>query len=169
MRKSSLLPIALIISVFLVLPVAFFLLNSKNTDGVVRGAKTKSDSKGIIVKVSSNYGTWEMSKYLCKTKEECLASLASGKSLDTTGGGIVENYDVFISYTSDWDNYSYLKVFIKPAWGSQARQFIASYPQGFSSVSVDSISSEGSKINVILVPLGRLDDSSVEVAKFTDF
>jgi len=169
MKKSSLLPIAFIVSTFLVLPIAFWFLNSKNTDGVVGGAKTKSDSKGIIVKVSSNYGTWEMSKYLCKTKEECLSSLISGKSLDITGGGIVEDQDVSILYTSDWDDYSYLKIFIKPAWGSQARQFIASYPQGFSSVLVDTISSEGSEINVILVPLDRLNDTSVEVAKFTDF
>ncbi|MFZ2664398.1 MAG: hypothetical protein WAX66_03480, partial [Patescibacteria group bacterium] len=151
MRKSSFLPLALIISIFLVLPVAFWFFNSKVDEGIVRGAKTKSDSKGVIVKVSSGYGTWEMSKYLCKTKEECLFSTSSGKSLDKIGGGVVESQDVAILHDPSWKDYSFLKIFIKPAWGSQAGQFTASLIQSSSrdQISIESISSSDYEYSVV--------------------
>lgn len=169
MRKSSFLPLALILFVFLILPVAFWFFNSKVDEGTVRGAKIKSDSQGIVIKVSSNYGTWEMSKYLCKTKDECLLSLTSGKSLDKVGGGVVENQDVAILYDSSFKDYSFLKVFIKPAWGSQARKFIASSVQNSSQVSIEDILSNDYEYSVVIIPTSSLENSLEDIARFTDF
>lgn len=169
MRKSSFLPLALILCVFLILPVAFWFFNSNVDKGDVQGAKVKSDSKGVIIKVSSNYGTWEMSKYLCKTKDECLLSLTSGKSLDTIGGGVVENQDVAILYDESFKEYSFLKVFIKPAWGSQARNFTASSIRGSSQSSIENISSNDSVYNVVIIPVSSLENSLEDIARFTDF
>jgi hypothetical protein len=168
MRKTSFLPLALILCVFLILPVAFWFFNTKVDKGTVQGAKVKSDSRGVIIKVSSNYGTWEMSKYLCKTKDECLLSLTSGKSLDKVGGGVVENQDVAILYDQSFKDYSFLKVFIKPAWGSQARNFTASSIQG-SPISIDNVSSNNSEYNVVIIPMSSLENSLEDIARFTDF
>jgi len=169
MRKTSFLPLALIICVFLILPVAFWFFNTRVDKGSVRGAKIKSDSKGVIVKVSSNYGTWEMSKYLCKTKDECLLSLTSGKSLDKVGGGVVENQDVAVLYDQSFKDYSFLKVFIKPAWGSQARNFTASSIQDLSKISVENISSNDYEYSVVIIPMSSLENSLEDIARFTDF
>jgi hypothetical protein len=169
MRKTSFLPLALILLVFLILPVAFWFFNSKVDKGTVQGAKVKSDSKGVIIKVSSNYGTWEMSKYLCKTEDECLLSLTSGKNLDMVGGGVVENQDVAILYNDSFKDYEFLKVFIKPAWGSQARKFIASSIQGSPQMSIENISSNDYEYNVVFIPIKSLENSLEDIAKFSDF
>lgn len=169
MRKSSFLPLALILCVFLILPVAFWFFNSKIDEGTVQGAKVKSDSKGVIIKVSSNYGTWEMSKYLCKTKDECLLSLTSGKSLDTVGGGVVENQDVAILYDQSFKDYAFLKVFIKPAWGSQARNFNAFSIQNFSQIFIQNIFDNNSEYSVVIIPMSSLENSLEDIARFTDF
>ena len=69
MKKSNLIPLILVVSTFLILPIAFFFFNSKN-GGNVQGAKTEANKKGIILKITSNDGTWDMTKYLCTTKDE---------------------------------------------------------------------------------------------------
>lgn len=168
MRKSSLIPLALIISVFLILPIAFWFINSKNSNENVQGVKTRSDVKGVIVKVYSNYGTWDMAKYICKTKEECLSSLVSGKNLDTTSGGVVEEHFVTIEYSQDWNNYEFLKVFVKPGWGSQTRTFKTSVLGGVSGVSVNRVSSGGANYDVILIQLNNIGGELLEAASFSD-
>jgi hypothetical protein len=51
MKKSNLIPLVLVVSTFLILPVAFFFLNSKNS-GNVQGVKTQASKKGIILKIT---------------------------------------------------------------------------------------------------------------------
>ena len=51
MKKSNLIPLILVVSTFLILPIAFFFFNSKN-GGNVQGAKTEANKKGIILKIT---------------------------------------------------------------------------------------------------------------------
>ncbi|NMB91801.1 hypothetical protein GYA37_03050 [candidate division WWE3 bacterium] len=169
MRKSSFLPLALIVCTFLMLPVAFWFFNSKTNEGIVRGVETKSNLNGVVVKISSRYGTWEMSKYLCKSKEECLFSVSSGKSLDKVGGGVVENQDIEISYDQAWKDYSFLKVFVKPAWGSQAGQFNASIIKNSSQMSIESVSVDNYEYNIVIIPLEDLKNHLEGVIRFSSF
>ncbi len=168
MKKTSLLPLVIIVATFLIIPIAFWFYSSKDSEGNIQGAKTKSDTPGIIVKIKSNNGTWDLNKYLCVNKEECLESLISGRSLETTSGGIVEGKYITIKYTSDWDSYEYLKVFVKPGWGSTIRKFNASLVSSVSGVYIESFTYGGLDYDVVLVPIKSIENTLLEVSEFSD-
>jgi len=167
MKKSNLIPLVLVVSTFLILPIAFFFLNTKN-GGNVQGAKTQANKKGIILKISSGNGTWDMMKYFCKTKDECLTSLFSGKIIDTTSGGIVEDSNVTVDYSSDWTNYEFIKVFVKPGWGSSTRTFKVTSAGVIPNVTIEKVTYGGINYNVILVPLNSVNGELLEAASFSD-
>ncbi len=168
MKKTSLLPLVIIVATFLIIPIAFWFLTSKNSDGNIQGAKTKGDSAGVIVNIKSSQGTWDLNKYLCKSEKECLESLVAGKSLETISGGVVENKLITIKYASDWDSYEFLKIFVKPGWGSTLRKFDASLVNGVSEVYMESFVYGESDYDVVLVPIKNIKDTLLEVATFSD-
>ena len=167
MKKSNLIPLVLVVSTFLMLPIVFFFLNSKN-GGNVQGTKTQANKKGIVLKITSNYGTWDMTKYFCKTKDECLTSLFSGKIIDTTSGGVVEGSHVTVDYSPEWTNYEFIKVFVKSGWGSSTRTFKVSAMGAVPDVTVEKVTYGGVSYNVVLIPLSSVNGVLLEVASFSD-
>ncbi len=168
MKKSSLVPLIVIVATFLVIPIVFWALTFKKTDENIQGARTKIGAAGVLVKINSTYGTWDMAKYLCKTRDECLESLVSGKILETTSGGGVEDQFVSVRYTKDWDSYEFLKMFVKPGWGSSVRKFYASLTENISRSFVENFTYNGMDYEVVIVPVKGIGDTLLEVAKFSD-
>jgi len=168
MKKSNLIPLVLVISTFLILPIAFFFLNSKNLNGNVQGLKTQANKKGILLKITSNYGTWDMTKYFCKTKDDCLTSLFSGKIIDTTSGGVVENSFVTVEYSPEWNNYEFIKVFVKQGWGTSTRTFKAEDASVIPGVTIEKFTYGGTNYNVVLIPLTSVTGELLEAASFSD-
>jgi hypothetical protein len=150
------------------LPVGFWFLTSQYSKDNVRGITTKSSSKGIIIQVDSNFGTWELNKYLCKTMDECLLSLTSGKALETIGGGDVVNKDLIIEYSPDWNDYTLLKVYVKSGWGSQSRDFSASLISSNFDFSIKKINSNNTTYDVVILPVESVSSGLLKVARFTD-
>ena len=121
MRRSSVLPLIIIIATFLVIPVAFWIINFQKSDTDIKGANT--GSSGMVIKIKSEGGAWDMSKFLCVDTNECVESLTSGKVLDKTSGGGIQEQEVGVVYSSNWDQYKYIKIFVEPGWGSADRVF----------------------------------------------
>jgi len=161
MKKGSLLPVALIVIVFIILPLSFWYF-SNSSDKNIRGAKTL-DLVGVVVEVTSS-GTWNLSGYLCNTVEGCLSSLDSGEKVKTSGGGKGEGREVSIEYSNRWDEYGFVKVFVKPGWGSDSGGFEIEEFGGTTSSSAHEI--EG--VSVAIVPIEDIKSGVFETVKFSD-
>jgi len=70
MSKRSIFPAILIFVVFMVVPVAFWIISTNKNSEDVKGAKT--GISGAVIKIISKNGSWDMYKYLCKDSTECL-------------------------------------------------------------------------------------------------
>lgn len=168
MRKSSLIPLVVIVSLFVIVPAAFWVINSKSSNENVQGATIKSDVKGVLVKIDSKFGNWDMVKYLCKDKETCETSLISGKGLDTTSGGQIENRDVAIEYSAEWEDYQYLKIYVRAGWGSQVREFNVSKIGSVPGMTVEKMTYGGADYNVVFIPLDGVGFSLFPMVRFSD-
>ena len=122
MRKKISFPLIAIILLFLVIPIAFWFFSTKRVSDDVKGVET--DFSGLVVKVVSKNGSWDMFKYLCENRDQCAESLNSGKFLDKTSGGGGENDQfVTIKYSPDWKSYEFIKIYVESGWGSTDRVF----------------------------------------------
>lgn len=161
MKKGSLLPVVLIVILFIVLPLSFWYF-SNSSDKNIRGARTL-DLVGVVVEVNSS-GTWSLSGYLCNTLEGCLSSLDSGERIKTSGGGKGEGKEVKIEYTKVWDEYNFLKVFIKPGWGSDSEGYRIEEFGGTTGSSMYDIDG----VSVAIVPVEDIKSGVFETVKFSD-
>lgn len=167
MSKRSVLSMVLIFIVFMVVPVAFWVISSskKNSENV-KGAKVSSG--GATVKIISKNGSWDMYKYLCKDSTECFESPSSGKMVEKTSGGGVEDQFVNLGYSSDWADYEFLKICVESGWGSIERSFVASKSGGFDNIIVRNIGNNGNDYHVVLIPTNMLEQTNFEIVSFTD-
>jgi len=167
MKKSFLIPL-IIVLVFAGIPTTFWFLSSKEgVDENVQGAK--SGSTGVVLKIISNGGAWDMFKYACESREKCLESLESGKKLDVTSGGGVEEQSVAIKYTHEMESQEFMKIFVKPGWGTVERTFSASLDSGVSGVSIEKMNVGNNSLDTILIPVKYLQSEVFDLATFVDY
>jgi len=96
---------------------------SKNLIGAVLGAKTRSENlyqnkaSGVKVTVISPKSSWDLTEYLCDTKEQCERSATSGKWWSTLSGASTteDGHEVFIEKAESWNQYEFLKIVVKEA------------------------------------------------------
>jgi len=166
MRRSSALPLIIIIATFLIIPVAFWIINFQRSDNDVKGANI--GGSGIVIKIKSEGGAWDMSKFLCADKNQCVESLTSGKILDKTSGGGIDDQEVGVGYSSDWEKYKYVKIFVEPGWGSEDRVFSVSMNGGLS----DSFTHEFEVGSVVyktaIFSISDLERNIINAAVFSD-
>lgn len=166
MKKTSFLPLIIIVATFLVIPVVYWLVTFDKSSDNVQGVKT--GIYGISINVISKNGAWDMSKYLCKDKEECLESLTSGKLLEKTSGGGVNDQSVTLRHSSDWESYEFLKIFVLPGWGSMDRNFEINPTEKYQGLFVEPYPYSGKEVRALIIPTGGLNTELFEVATFTD-
>mgnify|MGYP001013730207 CR=1 FL=1 len=167
MKKSFLIPL-IIILVFAGIPTAFWFLSSKeNVDENVQGVR--SGSTGVVLKIVSNGGAWDMFKYVCESKEKCLESLESGKKLDVTSGGGIEEQSVAIKYTHEMESQEFMKIFVKPGWGTVERAFNVSLDLDASDVSIEKMNVGNNDFYIILIPMKYLHSEVFDLATFVDY
>ena len=95
----------------------------KNLVGRVLGAKTKSENiyqyktNGVKVTVISPNSSWDLTEYLCASKEQCQKSLTAGKWWATVSGAATteDGHEVFIEKASGWSGYGFLKIVVRSA------------------------------------------------------
>jgi len=93
----------------------------------VKGVSTANnapENPGFSVCVTSEFGNWDLVEYLCESLAECKTSLDSGEKWATVSGGETENHQIFVESESSWEEYVYMKVFVRSGWGSQDRKFV---------------------------------------------
>jgi hypothetical protein len=123
---------------------------------------------GFGISVTSQKGTWDTFVYLCKDKAECLASLDSGVRWTTVGGGEAADKDVFIEAKDSWKKYSYVKVFVKPGWGSPSRTFEARLEKVPLSVEKSSLEKDNEKVEIVVFPSIDTVSNFYKISTFTD-
>lgn len=104
--------------------VAVF-VGSKNLIGLVLGAKTRSENiyqyrtNGIKVTVISPSSSWDLTEYLCDTKEQCQKSVTAGKWWATVSGASTteDGHEVFIEKAEGWNSYGFMRLGVKSSSG----------------------------------------------------
>jgi hypothetical protein len=168
MRKGSVWLLLLIVAAFLMIPLGYWYLNYRASVKNVMGAKVSEIEDGVYIVVNSNTGTWDLNSYLCKTKQECLESLTSGVKLETKSGGRALSYEVDLVYENQWSSYAFLKVFIKPGWGTQGRPFNVIDPGTVKGASSEKINLDNVTYEVVLIPVVDLKSGFFKGAEFSD-
>jgi len=167
MKKGSSLPLVLIVVAFLLIPLGFWFYYSNSNEDNVKGAKISGVNSGFFVTVDSKGATWDLMAYLCKDKTACLASPTAGFQLETISGGKVKNYQVTYSYQDSWDQYSYLKIYAKSGWGSQARNFSVVKLGSVPGSAMQKVT-DGVTFDMVIFPLKEIKSSFFEAAEFSD-
>jgi len=110
----------LLIAILAVVGVAVF-LGSRNLVGLVLGAKARSENiyqyrtNGIKVTVISPSSSWDLTEYLCDTKEQCQESATSGKWWAMVSGAPTteDGHEVFIEKAVGWNGYGFIRLGVK--------------------------------------------------------
>jgi len=162
MRKGFSNLLIIILIVFLLIPVLFWGYSKYKQRGFTKGAV--SAKNGFAITITSNLGTWDLEKYLCKNKTDCLSSLTSGNKLETVSGGRTEESIIYVKYSSTYSDHSHMKIYVKPGWNSTMRDFeivnIGDVP------STEAYNLEG--INIVLIPLQYVSELFNYSAHFSD-
>jgi hypothetical protein len=168
MKKGSSLPLLLMIVAFLAIPLGFWFFYSKSNSDNVKGANSMGNGKGVYFNVASNLTTWNLMSYLCKDAEACVASPEAGYQLETVSGGKTSNYQVTLPYQDSWNEYSYLKVYVKSGWGNQSKVFNIVKIGKINDSYVKQNSFDGVSYHMLMIPLKEIKNSLLESATFSD-
>jgi len=168
MKRGSIWPILIIVTLFLIIPLGYWYLRYQDSMRNVKGAKTSEIANGLYVIVNSNSGTWDLNSYLCKTRSGCLESLTSGDKLETKSAGRAIGYEVDLVYQDAWKDNSFLKIFVKSGWGAQNKVFNVINPGVIPGTSIEKIDSSGISQEVILVPVSELNSGFYKGPEFSD-
>lgn len=168
MRKGFAWPLLLIFIVFLAVPLAYWYFSYRSAQESIKGVKTSGIEVGFYVTINSKGGTWDLSSFLCKTRSECLESLSSGYMLGTNSGGKVSGYDITFSYDNSWNDYSYLKLFVKSGWGTQGKAFVVTDQGVVNGTSIEQINGDGYSQDVVLIPVKEVKHGFQKSAEFSD-
>ena len=96
--------------------------------GSSQSIRESTDKTGLAVTVKSTGPTWDFYEFLCKSYEECASSLEAGYQMPVISGGQTEGHEILIEPSSDWKQYSYIKYYVKNAWGLNSSQFLPVEP-----------------------------------------
>lgn len=171
MSKGSVMFVLVVfVSIFLLIPLGFFIFSKDTNSADVKGAKisnVQSTFSGIRVEIASS-GTWDLYQYLCVDREECIEGLDSGTAWGKVSGGSVKNYAVEIKSDYKWKNYSYLKLYVRSGWGSTSGLFnIISVDSALNAVS-ENIIYKGVQYSVLLIPIEGVLDNFGGSVSFSD-
>lgn len=168
MQRGAVLPLILIIILFISAPFIFWALTSTEDTPSIKGVSSKNMDKGLMTGVSSSYGTWDMHQYLCKSKDECEETLMSGNRDVLVSGGETVRQDIPIVPEADWKDYTYLKVYVQPSWGSQDRLFNISGHENIPGSNVFEMKEGGSSYDVLVIPIQELTSGFAGSVLFSD-
>lgn len=174
-QRGYSVPAFLILLLLLVaVPVLYWVstndLSASSQD--VRGASTTGSilaKPGFKISVSSKANTWDLVEFLCKSLEECTDSLTSGRRLGTVSGGAADMHEIVVEYTSEWDDYKYIKYFVRSGWYSQSQPFDVVDVGEIPGAEVYNISEGMQTYQTVIAPTSSLESSFYSSSHFSDF
>ena len=171
MRKGIAAPIIIILFGLITVAVMGLsgLLSSHRRGETVRGVSiSPAEQPGFSVAVAST-GTWDLYEYLCTEDDACLESAASGKRYTTVSGAPTAGHEVVLTYSKDWENFDYIKLFVKSGWGVTAVDYNVNVLDSVASEAVTVLKDSSDDLEMLIIPVSAIDDNYVgEVALFSD-
>lgn len=170
---SALLLLILVLA-FIAVPAYYWYSNNTKSLGPasdVQGAsavKNTLASSGFNVSIISNSATWDLVEYLCKTEEECLNSLNSGRRLGTVSGGETDLHEVVVEYSPEWDDYDFIKYFVRSGWYSGGRLFKVRDLGDMPGSVVKQVEDSGDTYDVVLSPISGIKSNFYNSATFSN-
>jgi hypothetical protein len=175
MQKGYSVPLIIILVLGLLAVPAYYwtTTNSVNfsSSKTVKGISTTGNiyaSPGFSVSVTSNAETWDLVEYLCKTLEDCTSSLNSGSRWGTISGGKTDLHEVVVESSQDWDDYKYIKYYVRSGWFSKDKGFDVVSIGDMSGSKVHKIVEGGTEYQVVITPVSDLMYSFHKSAHFSD-
>lgn len=165
-RGLSATALAITTSIVLIASLISFVIYRNTFTPKVKGTSSLGEviKPGFSVDVVSQKGTWELYVFLCEDKDGCTESLDSGVRWLTRGGGQTEDSEVFVEARDSWKKYEYIKLFVKPGWGSEDRNFVGTLedvPLQVESVTIDDF-------DVVVIPTTNVQLEFYKVVTFSD-
>jgi hypothetical protein len=92
----------------------------------------------------------------------------SGERFGAIGGGTVEDREIVVTPSEVWRSYGFIKIYVRPGWGSADRTFKVVSPGAVPGTEMTSVEYEGVDYNVILIPVGEVIDQYYQSGVFSD-
>lgn len=169
MQKGFSLPLILFIISLTIVGGIVYVEFSQRSIEQVRGAKDAGlGMRGFSVNISSS-GPWDLYEYLCKDKEECVRSFSSGSVRTTMSGDTTLEHELVIPYSESWKDYDYIKIYVRPVWGTGQKDFlIADSSEQFSSF-VSVLQQEELSVQSMIMPLEMFEQQFFSgIAEFSN-
>lgn len=163
--------VLLLIIVFLLAGFWFFTNDiNVSSSAQIQGVSTLASGarSGLGVSVASESGNWDLYEYLCVTAEECKQALTSGKRWGTVGGGAAALHQVEIEASAEWENYTHLKIFVKPSWQNISSQYKVLGLGDVPGSEVVKLSDGGVAFDAVLIPLENVSSRYFKSVTFSD-
>lgn len=176
MQKGFSVPIVVVaVVLLLLLPISFWIFkNNFNFSAAlddVKGISTLGDGyskPGFSVNVISENGSWDFVEYLCKSLEECSQTLYSGNRWKVISGGATSKHEIVVENSADWNNYLYIKYFVKPGWSSPERNFKAVELGLYPELKTYILSDGTNDVEVVIAKIIQGDEKFYKSASFSD-
>src|SRR4030065_1332842 len=166
MKKGfSLVIIISVLSIFgaALLGYIGYMSESSGSQDEVKGISSQNKNNSGFSIILSSPSTWDFYEYVCKDLDECKKSLLSGKKYASISGGSVFDHELVVTYTDQWRDYQYLKIFMKPSLGDPTENFSLTNIQRESGlVDVSFKSEEGYVTNAVIIPIKVIQESFME-------
>jgi hypothetical protein len=115
----------------------------------------------VLVKSSEN---WDLFEYLCKEGDSCQETPTSGKRFSTISGGEDREHEVVIDQAEEWSDYSYVKLFVRPAVGSPNKVYKVENNALLPQARVEVIGQGNNQVEALLIPVSEISNSYYEMA-----
>lgn len=163
----------IILVAFMAVPTYYWYSSSQENYAAenVKGASTVgavSDKPGFSVSVVSESPTWDLVEYLCTDEEECLSSLTAGRRLGTVSGGETDLHEVVVEYSTEWDDYEYVKYFVRSGWAGESASFKVSDLGDIPESALHEIKDGSVIYDVVLSPVTVVSGAFYTSATFSD-
>lgn len=168
MRKGSILPVLLIVTTFLLIPLVYWYFNYSKMKNNIKGIQSGAGDNGFYITIDSTSGRWDLNSFLCEDKDNCLEYLESGKRLETISGGKTTDFRIHFKDNSEWDNYSYLKIYVKGGWGNQEVFYNPIKMGDITGAQLSAIEEQALTSKVVLIPLEEVRNGYYIGPEFSD-
>lgn len=174
-QKGYSVPLFLIVTLVVLTVPAYYWVSTNqlnvSASRDIRGAASTGNSHsapGFSVSIVSASPTWDLVEYLCKSQEECSTSLTSGRRLGTVSGGETEFHEVIVEYSAEWQDYKYIKYFVRPGWNASDSNFTVSTLGDIPGSEVLSLAENGDEYVAVIAPISSLKNGFYTSATFSN-
>lgn len=172
MQKGFGIPTVLIFVALTLIAVSIFFavknaINSQNVKGVLIVSSGQDSKSNLSVIVASKEG-WDLFEFLCSSLDECLNSLDSGTRFAKISGGSTSAHEINVGVSSDLKKYAFLKLYVKPSWGSNERIFNVSDLGEVPGSKIYALPDGSAKYNTVIIQISNIGNKFYKSATFFD-